>query len=322
MSEARRALAVAAVLFGACLPRARDGAPPASGGSSSFALIGDQQYDEREEATFRRLMAAIDTAGVSFVLHVGAIWGGRTPCTDSLRESRRAQFDSSAHPFVLVFGDNEWADCVRTGFDPLERLAALRGSFAAAGESLGRRRLGVERQPGEYPEHARWSHDGVLFLTLSLPGAANNLGRGAATDAEAGRRTAAVLAWLRDGFGRARAARHRAVVVAMQADPGFRRERLNDEWLGNARGYEPVLAELQRLTTEFAGQVVLVHGDTHTFIVDKPMIHPVTKRVVANFTRVEVFGSPDAHWVRATILPGDPRVFRFEPEIVPANAAP
>ncbi len=312
----------------ACAPRPRDDAGGVGSATSAlegtpraFALIGDQQYDAREEGTFRHLMADIDTAGLDFVIHVGDIWGGRTPCTDSLRDSRRAQFDSSAHPFVLAFGDNEWADCVRTGFDPLERLSALRRSFAATGESLGRRRLALARQPGEFPEHARWSHAGVLFLTLNLPGASNNLGRGEATDAEAARRMTAALEWLRDGFSLARAQGRRAVVVAMQADPGFRRERLNAEWLGNARGYDPLLAELRRLTMGFDGQVVLVHGDTHTFIVDRPMVHPDTKRVVPNFTRVEVFGSPDAHWVRATILPDDPRVFRFDPVIVPANAA-
>ena len=311
-----------ALSIAACAPRERVAADRPAGPSLSFALIGDQQYTAGEEASFRRLMAAIDTADLAFVVHIGDIWGGRTPCTDSLREARRAQFDSAAHPFVLAFGDNDWADCVRTGSDPLERLAALRRAFAATGESLGRRRLALARQEGEYREHARWSHAGVLFLTLNLPGAANNLGRGGATDAEAARRLAAALAWLRDGFAHARAGGHRAVVVAMQADPGFRRDRLNAEWLGNARGYEPLLEELQRLTREFAGQVVLVHGDTHTFIVDMPMADPVTKRVVANFTRVEVFGSPDAHWVRATIVPGDPRVFRFEPVIVPVNASP
>jgi hypothetical protein len=38
-----------------------------------------------------------------------------------------------------------------------------------------------------------------------------------------------------------------------------------------------------------------------------------------NFTRVETFGPPDMHWVRATVDPSDPNLFQFEPVVVKAN---
>jgi hypothetical protein len=41
-----------------------------------------------------------------------------------------------------------------------------------------------------------------------------------------------------------------------------------------------------------------------------------------DFTRVETFGSPDVHWVRATVSPRDEEVFSFEPEIIEENVAP
>jgi len=41
--------------------------------------------------------------------------------------------------------------------------------------------------------------------------------------------------------------------------------------------------------------------------------------VVANFTRVETFGSRNTHWVRATIDVDDPNLFELEPRIVPGN---
>lgn len=67
--------------------------------------------------------------------------------------------------------------------------------------------------------------------------------------------------------------------------------------------------------------MVLVHGDTHYFRLDRPMILNDKSgagrgRVVENFTRVELFGYPDAHWVRATVDPADPNVFRFSPGLV------
>jgi hypothetical protein len=37
---------------------------------------------------------------------------------------------------------------------------------------------------------------------------------------------------------------------------------------------------------------------------------------------VETFGSPDVHWVRATVDSRSEEVFSFEPELVEENATP
>lgn len=42
-------------------------------------------------------------------------------------------------------------------------------------------------------------------------------------------------------------------------------------------------------------------------------------RRIENFTRVETFGSPDVHWLRATVDFHDPNLFSFRPEIVKQN---
>jgi hypothetical protein len=68
----------------------------------------------------------------------------------------------------------------------------------------------------------------------------------------------------------------------------------------------------------FPCQVVLVHGDSHYFEVDKPINLP-SGGVLANFTRVETFGARQTHWVSATIDPSDPNLFQFEPRIVAAD---
>jgi hypothetical protein len=38
-----------------------------------------------------------------------------------------------------------------------------------------------------------------------------------------------------------------------------------------------------------------------------------TGEPLRNFTRVETYGSPFFGWIRATVDPADPGVFRFEP---------
>jgi hypothetical protein len=80
---------------------------------------------------------------------------------------------------------------------------------------------------------------------------------------------------------------------------------------------EPVNA-LRTETMNFSGQVVLVHGDSHYFKMDKPINLP-SGGVLANFTRVETFGARQTHWVQATVDPSDPNLFEFEPRIVAAN---
>ena len=84
-------------------------------------------------------------------------------------------------------------------------------------------------------------------------------------------------------------------------------------------GYDSFLAALEKETLAFGKPVVYVHGDTHIFRIDKPLVGSRDQRIIENFTRVATFGHPDTHWIRATIDPGDPNVFRFRQEIVKAN---
>ena len=76
------------------------------------------------------------------------------------------------------------------------------------------------------------------------------------------------------------------------------------------RGYEEFLRELQRLTVEFGRPVVLFHGDTHYFRIDKPLVDE-RGHVIPNFTRVETFGHPNYYWVRVRVDPDDPDLFTF-----------
>jgi len=69
----------------------------------------------------------------------------------------------------------------------------------------------------------------------------------------------------------------------------------------------------------FDRPVLLVHGDTHHFRVDQPLYSRKSNRRFENFLRVETYGSPDIHWVRITVDPSQPQLFRIEPQIVSDN---
>jgi hypothetical protein len=275
----------------------------------TFGALGDTPYTWLEEAGFPALLEGIGREDLAFVVHVGDFKRAVAPCSDELFRQRREWFDTGRHPFIFVPGDNEWTDCrglQAGGYDPLERLAKLRELFSRGEESLGQRKIRLARQLPDYPEHARWRHGDVLFVTLNVPGNANNA---RVMPDEFRIRSAAVARWLAQSFNLARGDRLRAVVLFMHANP----------WAapaGRYFGYRELLAALAKETLGFDGEVLLVHGDTHRYLVDSPLRDPATRAAIANFTRVEVFGSPGMNWVRIRVTDTTGRI-SFE--VTPGN---
>ncbi|MDQ3305898.1 MAG: hypothetical protein M3535_07955 [Actinomycetota bacterium] len=261
-------------------------------------------------------MEEINDERVAFTIHAGDIKGGSDPCDDEVYQETKELFDEFERPLIYTPGDNEWTDCHRAGGDPLERLGFLRETFYPDDQSLGERPLRLDRQSEEYPENVRWEFGDVTFATLhvvgsndNLPDAANPVGDAA----EHAARTEANLAWLAETFDAAEKDDNVGVLITMQANPGF---ELPPE---ERTGFNELLAALEAETLAFEKPVILVHGDSHYFRIDKPMVASTSGRRVESFTRVETFGNDDVHWVRASIDQRDPEVFTFRQEIVDAN---
>jgi hypothetical protein len=174
---------------------------------------------------------------------------------------------------------------------------------------------------------------GVTFVTLHTVGRTDNFGRTPQMDAEHFERKAANLSWMKQAFAEAKATGGKGLVIMTQANPGF-----ENFWPADprARYFFPFIARGGKLpagSAEFADYikaladelesfgkpVALLHGDTHLHRIDKPLYSGKTNRMFENFTRVETFGWPDSHWVRITVDPADPQLFRFKTEIVPEN---
>lgn len=241
--------------------------------------MGDMPYSQSGVGALDDMIGEMNAQPLAFVVHVGDITSGTGPCGDEWLEARKAQFGQFRAPFVLLPGDNDWTDCHRGGFDPLERLAKWRSLFCFPLESIS-----LERQKGKYCENVRWLHADFVFVGLNVPGSNNNLDR---DPAEMEERMQAVLAWLEEAEALARG--RRGLVVLMQANP-FVKPRS-----GGASGYEGILERLRHLGREMPGRVLLVNGDTHTFKDDEPL---------PGLRRVEVFGWPQIRWIRARIEPG------------------
>jgi len=294
----------------------------AGNGRFTFALIGDMPYGPEGDLKFPNVLADINAdRTLSFVAHDGDFKNGSSLCSDGVFYNRLDLFNQFAHPLVYVPGDNEWTDCHRAnkgGYDPLERLAFLRSVFYQSDESLGEQTLTLDRQSSDasysaYRENVRWAVKNILFAGLHVVGSNNNLGRTPEADVEYFARNAATLAWLHDTFEKARQEDHKAVMLIIQANPGF-------ELPASQRtGFNDFLAALETEALAYGRPVVLVHGDSHYFRIDKPMIGTRSRRRVENFTRVETFGENDNHWLHVAVEPISPNVFVFDQRLVAAN---
>ena len=333
------AAAVTAVVIGCLLMASMPAlgqAPTTPASAVTFALIGDLGYFPREEPWVENVLADLNrNTSLAFVVHVGDLSSPRYSCTDEFLARRLAQFRASIHPVIYTPGDNEWTDCHEPtipGGNPLDRLAKLRILFFDGDHTLGQRTFALTRQSQadttfpKYRENVRWDLGGVTFVTLHTTGSNNGLGRTSEGDAEYAERTQANLAWLRRGFEHATSNSSRAIMILTQANlfPEF------PPFPGTPQdpsGYTDLRAHLQKEAAGFSRPVVLVHGDSHFFRVDKPLSpRPVRGTAVApaleHFTRVETFGSPYHHWVHVTIDPNDANVFTFRPRLVAANLGP
>ncbi|MGH8771071.1 MAG: hypothetical protein ACREV2_07805 [Burkholderiales bacterium] len=332
------------ILFAACLAASPDHDRNENGKRFSFALIGDLPYNDLQSKKLDRVIANInDDERVKFTIHVGDIKSGASLCDDATFAQRFAQLHQLEEALLYTPGDNEWSDChypAAGRFSPLERLAAIRKLFyPEPGFSTGGRRIRVLTQARfsgfeTFVENSIWVRGGVLFATLHVVGSNNDLNPWSGIDpadsfetprsdriAEFQAREAANLFWLEQIFQTARSAKAAGVFLAIQANPNFELPEQDQR----RAGFNSFLDKLTPLAVQSAKPVILAHGDAHYFRIDKPLLASTAsgeRQTLENFTRLEVFGSPHAHWIRVSVDPNDANVFLIEQRIVPENRFP
>jgi hypothetical protein len=314
-----------ALLVAACGGSGHSSAPATKGGAFSIGLWGDTPYTPGEAFNVPKLVDQVNASDVDFTVFIGDIQGGDR-CVNQLYTTAADTFNSFDKPMVYTPGDNEWTDCHVTAGDPIERLAYIRQTMFGTDHSFGKKTLTVAQQP-QYPENARWVSHAVQFVTLDVPGSNNNhiadpdadekgtprtpADRRAA-EAEYLARDQADRDWLHQAFQAATASGAPAVVIAMQADPGFEVAPASRAAMG-VDGFDKLLAAFAAEAEAFRKPVVILHGDSHKERFDHPLVDPTNGQPVANVTRVETFGSPNVGWVKVRLDPADPAFVSVEP---------
>lgn len=341
-------IAVATVLAIPCAVHADDGKRADDHRRvMKVALWGDEFYSNDaavKASMIDQTIASMNRHKLDFTIFAGDTKNGSSLCTDqAIGQDIADIFNRLKAPTLYSLGDNEWTDCHRTNngsYDPLERLAYLRAFFFSKETTQGRRPIRVQRQgaPGEaYSENSRFVRNDVEFVALHVPGSNNNLVATSkqctsksnrtqadcdAATAEYQARNAQNIAWLKESFAEARERGYAGILIAIQADVYFPFELSDGGYEGDFlpsltadNGYSDFFNTLVEETHNFAGQVVLVHGDSHYFKLDKAMLD-ADGRLTPNFTRVEVFGSADNSWVEMTVNPSSEAVFSFQPVVL------
>src|SRR5262249_22049210 len=152
--------------------------------------------------------------------------------------------------------------------------------------------------------------------------------------AEEAARNTADIAWLQQTFAEATQRGSAAVMLIVQADPGWdlsdaTRAPLRDpktlaETDGQPDGFQSFLTALRDQVAAFKRPVACVNGHSPYSRTHKPLQNAQGQRL-ENFTRVETFGDHqengdnDVHWLKVLVDPDSREVFAYEPQIVPAN---
>ncbi len=315
----------------------------------AIGLWGDLPYsDEQATVGVPNLIVDMNEQRLAFTVHDGDLkQGSNSPCSDAMYDRSLRYLNSLDSSAMFTPGDNDWTDCDRAnngGYWSLERLDHERALFFASPYSLGQRQLpqAVQGAPlclgvtgmVRCDENRRWTYRGVTYATLNIQGSCNNLCDTAPDPLEYAARNQAVIAWMRETFAEAKSEGSAAVMLISQADPGWDAADATRAPLRNATtlvetdgapdGYRDFLLALREEVTAFRRPLAYVHGDSHYFRIDRPLLDTLGRRL-ENFTRVETFGdnqangNNDVQWLKVTVDARTREVFSYQAQIVPTN---
>jgi hypothetical protein len=250
-----------------------------------FYAMGDVPYAPAENELLPQQIARIPI-DAEFVVHVGDIKSGATPCDEAVYNKVFGMLSQSAAPVFIVPGDNEWNDCT----NPAQAWKYWRKYFTRF-DRRWQHRFALFRQL-EREENFSFVRGGVLFIGLNIVG-------GRVHDAnEWKQRHAENLEWTRRNlrkFGDAVG----SVVIFGHAKPNQNHRDFFDPFSKDAQ--------------KFAKPILYLHGDGHRWIHDKPF-------AAKNILRVQVDQGGIAPPLQVSITDDPTAPFVFDRRLLAAEA--
>ena len=313
-----------------------------------FVVLGDTWYWADQKKDYFELIDLINEENPAFTIHVGDFRGGpSTPCDDIHFDVIYNSFMQFNHPLFYTPGDNEWTDCwlendiypQRGGFNPEDRLDAIRERFFKEAKSLGKNQWPVKRQSDETPEfskfseNTRWWHEDILFFTAHIVGSNNGYIEGSEDlNSEYQQRNNANLKWIKQNFDIAKENDAKAIVFAYHAeiDPDSTeiRETITSKpgratrcKYGEYDGFKEVRELIKVASIQADCPVLQVYGDAHRFTFKQPYEEIKSKGeekmdLADHVLRLQTYGSPHMRAVKVKVVPDKPWFFEVVPLFV------
>jgi hypothetical protein len=257
---------------------------PAPDSIVTFYAMGDVPYAPEENFLLPKQIANMPTDG-RFLMHVGDIKNGATPCDEAVYIKVASMLAKSKLPTFIIPGDNEWNDCE----NPAQGWKYWLKHFNNF-DTKWKYDFVVHRQKVRN-ENFAFQLDGVLFIGINLVG-------GRVHDAvEWKTRHAQNITWIESIF-KANHKKFHAVVLFGHALPMVKH---NDFFI-------PLLPIVK--TTNVP--LLYLHGDGHKWIKDKPLGTDLITRVqvdqggIAPPVKVTVTHDPNKPFIFDRRLPKTP----------------
>ena len=101
----------------------------------TFRALGDVPYNETEYQQLARHVADLQPSA-AFVVHIGDIKSGSSPCEETVYERVAGILLDSPPPLFIIPGDNEWNDC--SNISPDEAWGFWQNNFQRFDELIPR----------------------------------------------------------------------------------------------------------------------------------------------------------------------------------------
>jgi hypothetical protein len=236
----------------------------------TFYAMGDVPYVAAEDDLLPKQVAELP-ADAEFVIHVGDIKDGSTPCNEAVYQKVAGMLRKSKARVFVIPGDNEWNDCV----NPTSAWAFWHKHLFQF-DRHWKNGQAVQRQAA-LPENFAFLRNGVLFVGINLVG-------GRVHDAEEWKKRHALDA----SWAMAQMKRHgpdvKAMVLFGHASP--------------ALSHSDFFARFVPAAAEFTKPILYLHGDGHIWIKDRPF-------EAKNILRVQVDRGGIASPVQVRVTEGE-----------------
>ena len=248
-----------------------------------FTAIGDTPYHESDSELelLSETLNAIAQKDIPFVVHVGDIFRGWTPCSPDLYEFRGRVFQRSPIPFLVTIGDNEFNDC----FDPEEAQGHFRKIILGSpplkqsvmGFNSDSKPVHVTRQ-AEMIENATWSFNNIDFIMFVLPDLPGNY---PLSTEKISTILDANTNFINRGFKNAKHNKRDAVVLVTHSEPALCR----------VQGCEQFNSIIEKEVKQFENPVLLINGSNHkrTFV-------DGGYQGISTWWHLRPGNTPEAHW--------------------------